>query len=185
MTRIAGILHEDLCTFVTKPGLILLGMRNVSGKICRGNQNTHFVFKTFFRKWCSLWDGVEKYGSARDATCDSIIFIYLLIFSIKQILSWEANRFSASQIPRILWNPNVHYRVYKCPHLSLSSARSIQSMPPILFPEDLYYWYPPIYACVFQVVSFPQVSPPKPRLHLSPIPAACCTHLILLDWSSE
>jgi len=52
---------------------------------------------------CSLW-------------CDSLIqFTCLVTYSLEQSPSWEANRFSASQeIPRIFWNPKVHYVNHKC-----------------------------------------------------------------------
>ena len=39
-----------------------------------------------------------------------------LTYSMEQSTSWEAIQFSATQeTPHILWNPKVHYHVYKSP----------------------------------------------------------------------
>jgi hypothetical protein len=52
---------------------IILRIISVSETTSRENQNTHFVFNKFFRKSFGLWDNMEKYGTARQATDDNII----------------------------------------------------------------------------------------------------------------
>ena len=42
-----GTLHEDQNTLLITHS-ILLGIRDVSDKICRENQNTHFMFNNLF-----------------------------------------------------------------------------------------------------------------------------------------
>ena len=70
----SGTLHEDQYTFFIISRSFLIRMRNVSDKRCTENQNTHFRFRNAFsRKRCRLWDNVEKYCRAEQATDDNTI----------------------------------------------------------------------------------------------------------------
>jgi len=95
--------------------------------------------------------------------------------STKHNPTWKANSSSACQeIPRTLWNPKVQYHFHKSSLLApfLSQINPIHA--PILFLESPVICYPPICVCVFQVLSFPQFSPPTSCKHVS-FPHTCHT----------
>jgi len=50
LTSKNATLHEDLHTFVIISHSVLLRVGNISDKICRWNQNSHFVFNNFSLK---------------------------------------------------------------------------------------------------------------------------------------
>ena len=112
------------------------------------------------------------------------LLTYLLIYSVVQSSSWEANRFSANQeIPRILWNPKVYYRINKC-------------LPPVPIPsqhDPVHDPHPNSWRSIlilssylrlgYQSGLFPSDFPTKPCIRLSsplPIRATCLAHLIFL-----
>jgi hypothetical protein len=73
LTRQMCTLHEDLRISMTVSRWILLRMRNFSDKVV-AKMKTHILCSiTFLLKFCRLWDNVEKYGKARNATDYNII----------------------------------------------------------------------------------------------------------------
>ena len=76
--------------------------------------------------------------------------------------------------------------------LPLSRARLVHSMTPTTFWRYVLMWT--IYTQVFQVVSFPQLSPPKPcvhrysppyMLHFHPSSSSCFDHPINIWWGIQ
>jgi hypothetical protein len=76
-----GTLHEDKYTFSIISRSVIHRMNNISDTSSRENQNTQFVFNNFFffRKSCNLWDNVEKYCRAGQATDDNMAYAHCML----------------------------------------------------------------------------------------------------------
>jgi hypothetical protein len=80
-----------------------------------------------------------RFSSNAKALCTrrekEVTLSYLLTYLLtprSRVLLEKPTGYSASQkIPSILWDMKVHYRIHKCPSLSLSWASSIQFISPL------------------------------------------------------
>ena len=102
-----------------------------------------------------------------------ILLTYLLTYSMVQSTSWEANWFAAShEIPRILWNPKVHYSTHKRPPpvsilgqpnpVHIPTSHILEILPNIIHPST---------------PRSPQWSPSLRFPHQDPIHPALLTHM--------
>ena len=135
------------------------------------------IHQSYCLRHCIMWNS--------DKVVLTYVLACLLTYSMQQSPSWEIKRFSANQeIPRILWNPKVHYRIHKFPPPVpiLSQPNPFHTLTAHFLKIHLNII---LHLCLgLPSGLFPSGFPTKTLYTplLSPIRDTCPAHLILLDF---
>jgi hypothetical protein len=131
---------------------ILRITRNVSSKTYRENQHTHFMISNFFfRKPCRLWDNVEKYGKAREATDDDTIWCVRFACWISKTTRAHAHAHAyAPGHPHARMSARIHRQVRNTSCFYTATMVPWTRLNVMLYAHCLCYWdLLTHYLCIF------------------------------------
>jgi len=97
-----GMLNEDLGKFVIVTRWILLRIRNVSGRVCREDQNTHFT-DNFFPPEDRAIDTVMRKNIVEPATRQMTVWCIHILRLVPEATDTRSEHVKPIALPRQQW----------------------------------------------------------------------------------